>query len=72
MICGWAVLSLGSQLRSNIARGKAVDQTLSEVNSKDAPGMFALQVLGFILLMGAAAVIGIGAIVALFQSMIDR
>ncbi|MCA9178798.1 MAG: hypothetical protein KDB14_30255 [Planctomycetales bacterium] len=60
VVCGWAVFSLASQLLSNIGTGKAVDSTLSEVDRRDAPGLYALQLLGFILLIGASAAIGIG------------
>jgi len=70
MICAWAVGSLGLQLRSNIKSGKAVDQTLSEVDKGDAPGMFGLQTLGFVLLISASALIGIGALIVLAQQLI--
>ena len=58
------------QLRSNIKSGKAVDQTLSEVDKGDAPGMFGLQTLGFVLLISASALIGMGALIVLVQELI--
>jgi len=51
-----------------VRSGNAVDQTLSEVSKDNAPGMFPLQVVGFVLLIGASALIGIGAIVTLIIS----
>ena len=70
MICAWAVGSLGLQLRSNIKSGKAVAQTLSEVDKRDAPGMFGMQTLGFFLLIIASASIGMGALIVLVQQLI--
>ena len=50
-----------------IKSGKAVDRTLSEIDKEDAPVMFALQVFGFVLLIGASALIGIGLMVMLIN-----
>ena len=71
MICAWGVWFLSKQLWSNIKTDTAVDRTLSEVKKEDNPGMFGLQVLGFVLLIVAAAAIGIGAVVALVQSLLN-
>ncbi len=70
MICAWAFGSLGLQLRSNIKSGKAVDQTFSEVDKGDAPGIFRLQTVGFVLLINASALIGLGVLVVLAQQLI--
>jgi len=70
VICTCAVFFLASQLRLHFQTGKAVDQTLSDVDKDDAPSMFWLQIVGFISLIIASGMIGIGAVVALFQSLI--
>jgi hypothetical protein len=42
-----------------------VDRTLSEVDGDEAPGLFTLQLTGLVLLMLAAALIGLGTVVAM-------
>ena len=65
LFCAWGVWSLGAELRSRITSGTAVNRMLSEVNDNEAPGLFTLQLVGLVLLMAAAALIGIGATVAM-------
>ena len=65
LICAWAVWFLALQLRWNIKSGLAVDRTLSEVKGYEAPGLFMLQLIGLVLLILAAALIGLGAMVAM-------
>jgi hypothetical protein len=67
VICVWCVLHCGSKLREQIKKGTVVDQTLSEFKKEDAPNMFVMQVVGFVILIGASGLIGIGAIVVFFQ-----
>lgn len=61
-ICVWAVWFLTTQLGSNLDSGTAVDRTLSEVDKDDAPTMFWLQVMGFLILICASIGIGMGMI----------
>ncbi len=70
VICGWAVWFLARALFANVDSGTAVDRTLSEVSTDDAPGMFCLQTVGFVLLLGASACIGIWAIVELITRLV--
>ena len=65
VICAWAVWFLALQLRWHIKSGLAVDRTLSEVDGDEAPGLFTLQLTGLVLLMLAAALIGLGTMVAM-------
>ena len=70
VVCTWAVWFLAGHLRENLRRGRAVGQTLSEVKREDAPAMFSLQVLGYLLLIGASALIGIGALAAIAMELV--
>jgi hypothetical protein len=65
VLCIWAVYALTAQLRWNMKSGITVDRTLSEVDENDAPGMFAIQMVGMVLLTIVSALIGIVAIVSL-------
>ena len=62
LLCAWGVGYAGYYLRAHLRRGVAVDQTLSEIDRRDAPAMYRMQILGYILLIFASAVIGIGAV----------
>ena len=70
LFCSWAVFSLLGRFRENVATGTAIDATLSEVKRDKAPGMFLVQVIGFLALIGTSAVIGLGALVKLIQVLI--
>ena len=65
VICAWAVASLAGQLRRNVMSQTAVDRTLSDVDKRDAPALFTLQLIGLIAVMIAAAFIGAGALIVM-------
>lgn len=67
ILCGWAVFSLSKQLRSNIASGTVVDRTLSERSKDDIPGLLPVQVIGYLLVIAASSLIGLGAIIKFAQ-----
>ena len=70
VMCAWGTWHGCAELRSQVKSGKGVDQTLSEVDKTDAPKMYALQLLGFVILIGSSVAIGIGVIVALIQKVV--
>lgn len=72
VLCGWAVWFVATQLRPNVESGTAVDRTLSKVDKDDAPGMFGLQMLGYVILIGGAALIGLGAMLTPLQHLFAR
>jgi hypothetical protein len=71
VICAWAVWHLTGELRLKVQSGTAVDRTLSAFDKKDAPGMFLVQIVGYVLLIGASAMIGIGAMAALIKRLVS-
>jgi hypothetical protein len=70
LLCAWGVWTLGTELRSRLESGKAVDRTLSEVYKEDAPGMFWLQITGLVLLIGFCAFLGIGLVVGIVRYLV--
>ena len=67
LFCGWAVIFLCKRLWSNVASGSVVDNTLSERSKEDAPGLYLIQISGFLMLIGAASLIAIGAMIRFVQ-----
>lgn len=69
VICAWVTWHGCTELGAQVKSGKAVDQTLSEVDKSDAPNLYGMQLLGFVILIGASACIGIGAAVVFIQKL---
>jgi hypothetical protein len=67
LFSGWAVIFLCKRLWSNVKSGSVVDSTLSERSQEDAPGLYLVQVSGFLMLIGAASLIAIGAMIKFVQ-----
>jgi hypothetical protein len=60
VLCAWAVWFSIKEIRNRLDSGTAVDRTLGEV---DNPRLLHLQVLGFVLLAAASALILVMAVV---------
>ncbi len=58
----WGVAFLCSQFAKNLQQGKVVDQTLSEFDATDRPGMATMQAIGFVLLIIASMIFAVGGI----------
>lgn len=67
LLCGWAVVVSFQRLWSNVTNSRVVDQTMSETTKENAPGLFVVQVVGLVLVVATASLIGIGAIVRIVQ-----
>ena len=67
-ICLWAVVFLFQQLRLMLKSETASDQTLSEVTRENAPNLYWMQVIGFVLLIVVCAALGLGALIMFFRA----
>jgi hypothetical protein len=65
VICVWAGVSAGNLVRRHVVSQQAVDRTLRDVDKRDAPTLFALQMVGLAAVLIAAVSIGVGAAIAM-------
>ena len=72
LVCAWAVGHLAARVGGNIRAEIATDRTLSEVDKESAPALFWLQTIASVLLIGALALIGIGALVAIIVRLASK
>ena len=68
IIAAWAAAFLSRQFFRNIRDGKVVDQTLSEFDASDRPGMAILQAIGFVLAIVGSLLVALIVILKVIES----
>jgi hypothetical protein len=67
IICGWAMWGFVLQIKEHLKNGTSVDSSIHDIDYDEAPGLYWMQLLFYVVLILIVAVIGISMVAAFIQ-----